>query len=54
MSVSPEAYERLLQVMRGIASCATDCECCRMHQRIAEESVREVEMFPREHACKDT
>lgn len=33
------AYERLAQTMRGIVSCATACECCSMHQRIAAEAV---------------
>jgi hypothetical protein len=29
----------LLNPLRGIASCATQCGCCRMHQEIAAAAV---------------
>ena len=38
-----EAYERLRRTMQGVASCATECGCCRMHQRIAGEALVEAE-----------
>jgi hypothetical protein len=34
-----ERAERLERSMRGIASCATDCGCCAMHRRIAEQAL---------------
>jgi hypothetical protein len=34
-----EAYERLRRTMMGIASCATRCGCCEMHNRVAKQSL---------------
>lgn len=38
-----EHYERrldlLLRALSGIASCATQCGCCRLHQEIASEAI---------------
>lgn len=33
--------ERLLNALRGIASCATHCPCCEMHREIAERAIAE-------------
>lgn len=33
------ALQRLLNALRGIASCATQCPCCEMHRRIAEQAL---------------
>ncbi len=32
-------YQLLLNALEGIASCATNCGCCRMHKEIAEEAI---------------
>lgn len=36
-------YDRLIKPMAGIASCATLCNCCKMHSEIAQKAVDEVE-----------
>jgi len=33
--------ETLLNALRGIASCATQCECCAMHRRIAKRALEQ-------------
>jgi hypothetical protein len=30
----------LVNALKGIASCGTDCPCCAMHREIAEEALR--------------
>jgi hypothetical protein len=34
-----ERRRALSNTLQGIASCATACECCRMHQRIANAAL---------------
>lgn len=35
------AVQKLLKALGGIASCATDCVCCQMHQRIASKAIED-------------
>jgi len=36
-----------VKALHGIASCATDCECCRMHKHIAEGALEAFAQFDR-------
>ncbi len=39
--IDEKPVKSLLNALAGIASCATQCECCRMHERIAREALEE-------------
>jgi hypothetical protein len=39
----------LVNALRGIASCGTNCGCCRMHHDIAAEAVERWERWERTH-----
>jgi hypothetical protein len=47
-----EARAAALNALRGIASCATSCGCCEMHQRIARSAVSEIEAAQRREATQ--
>jgi hypothetical protein len=36
----------MINALRGIASCGTDCKCCRMHQEIAQEALEKFDAIP--------
>jgi hypothetical protein len=36
-----QSTDKLVQALKGIASCATKCGCCAMHKSIAEAALKE-------------
>lgn len=40
-----ERVATLENALRGIASCATQCDCCRMHVRIALRALGEADVL---------
>lgn len=49
--ITAQQITRIRDALHGIASCASNCECCRAHQEIAERALRETGLY--HELCKD-